>query len=220
MSNIGEGTSGKILQAQGTDNPKYSTATYPATAGSAGKVLISDGTNIVSSTPTYPNTAGSSGVFIRSDGTNFVTSTLSAFAAFLATSDADATGDATTFTIGSGNALTEIFDLGSNFVTTGTFTAPVTGKYQVNACVLAQEVAAVNTSRLIINSSNRLWNFGNTGTSLVGNFPLNMSALIDMDASDTFIVSLQISGGTKTVDVFGAATNPRTFITCQLMVES
>jgi len=32
-------------------DPSYSTATYPATAGTSGKILISDGTNIVSSTP-------------------------------------------------------------------------------------------------------------------------------------------------------------------------
>ena len=47
---------GKVLQAQGVGTVSaFSTATYPATAGTSGKVLVSDGTNIVSSTPTFPN---------------------------------------------------------------------------------------------------------------------------------------------------------------------
>jgi len=83
---IGEGTSGiaalaagsagQILRSGGASaDPAYSTATYPATAGTSGKVLISDGTNIVSSTPTFPNASATSGKFIRSDGTNWIAST-------------------------------------------------------------------------------------------------------------------------------------------------
>ena len=69
------GSSGQVLRSGGTGAPTWSTATYPATAGTAGKVLISDGTNIVSSTPTYPNAAPAAGKFLRGDGTNFLAST-------------------------------------------------------------------------------------------------------------------------------------------------
>ena len=50
--------------------PAFSTATYPATAGTARKVLMSDGTNFVSSTETYaaPSTSGN---ILQSDGTNW-----------------------------------------------------------------------------------------------------------------------------------------------------
>jgi hypothetical protein len=71
----GPGTTGNILQSNAAAAPSFSTATYPSTAGTAGKVLISDGTNIVSSTPTFPNASATSGKFIRSDGTNWIAST-------------------------------------------------------------------------------------------------------------------------------------------------
>lgn len=68
------GTSGTLLASNGT-NITNTTATYPSTAGTSGKILISNGTNIISSTPTYPNAASTSGKRLKSDGTNFVTST-------------------------------------------------------------------------------------------------------------------------------------------------
>lgn len=49
---IGPGTSGQLLQSGGASgDPAYTTATYPSTAGTAGNVLTSDGTNWNSSTP-------------------------------------------------------------------------------------------------------------------------------------------------------------------------
>lgn len=50
MAKIGTGSTGTVLQGQGAGvSPTYSTATYPATAGTSGNVLTSDGTNFVSS---------------------------------------------------------------------------------------------------------------------------------------------------------------------------
>ena len=52
MSNIGTATSGTVLQGAGSGNaPKFSTATYPSTAGTSGNVLTSDGTNWNSTAP-------------------------------------------------------------------------------------------------------------------------------------------------------------------------
>lgn len=49
IASVGPGSSGQILQSGGNAaNPAYSTATYPATAGSNGNVLTSNGTNFVS----------------------------------------------------------------------------------------------------------------------------------------------------------------------------
>lgn len=76
ITQLAAGSAGQVLQSGGASaDPAYSTATYPATAGTSGKILISDGTNIVSSTPTYPNTSGTSGKVVVSDGTNNVYST-------------------------------------------------------------------------------------------------------------------------------------------------
>lgn len=52
------GSAGQLLQSAGGAGspPAWTTATYPATAGTAGKILRSDGTNFVDSTATYPNT--------------------------------------------------------------------------------------------------------------------------------------------------------------------
>lgn len=67
------GSSGTLLTSNGT-NIINTTATYPSASASAGKILISDGTNFITSTPTYPNAAGTSGNTLKSDGTNFVSS--------------------------------------------------------------------------------------------------------------------------------------------------
>ncbi len=75
VGSTGVGSTGQILQANTSADPTYSTATYPSIAGTSGKVLISDGTNIISSTPTFPNASATSGKFIQSDGTNWIAST-------------------------------------------------------------------------------------------------------------------------------------------------
>lgn len=52
----GTATAGQILRSGASSAPSWSTATYPATAGTVGNVLTSDGTNFISS----PNTGGAS----------------------------------------------------------------------------------------------------------------------------------------------------------------
>lgn len=70
------GSAGQVLQSSGAGvNPAYSTATYPSTASSSGKILIANGTNWVASTPTYPNASVTAGKIIISDGTNYIAST-------------------------------------------------------------------------------------------------------------------------------------------------
>lgn len=71
-ANNATGASGTVLQGQGVGTASaFSTATYPSTATSAGKILRADGTNWAATTATYPNTAGSSGNVLTSDGTNW-----------------------------------------------------------------------------------------------------------------------------------------------------
>jgi len=56
---LAAGTTGQVLQASTAGTPAWSTATYPATAGTSGNVLTSDGTNFISSTPVGPLTFAS-----------------------------------------------------------------------------------------------------------------------------------------------------------------
>lgn len=49
-------TAGQVLRSGASGAPSWSTATYPATAGSAGALLRSDGTNFSVTTATYPAT--------------------------------------------------------------------------------------------------------------------------------------------------------------------
>jgi len=126
-----------------------------------------------------------------------------AFLATLGTADLNVTGNGATYTLGSGNALTEIFDQNSDFVTTGTFTAPVTGRYSLASnFVMGDITAAMTFQGMNITTSNRTYQFGfqNDGTVqtvavVPGIISTHGSVLADMDAGDTFTTSIAISGG-------------------------
>ena len=134
------------------------------------------------------------------------------FSAYLNTAATDVTGDGTNVILGTTTAaLTELFDIGSNFNTNGTFTAPVTGTYQFNFGVLAQQSTAASTATLQLITTARNYTFGNFGTTATGNMPLAWSRLVQMTAGDTAFVQVNFGGGTKTVDIYGAANDPRTF---------
>lgn len=68
------GAAGQLLQSSGTAAPVWTTATYPATAGTVDRFLRSDGTNIVASTYALPNAIGALGTVLQSNGTNIVAS--------------------------------------------------------------------------------------------------------------------------------------------------
>lgn len=54
LNNLAVGSAGQVLQSGGAAaNPAWSTATYPATAGTSNNILTSDGTNFVSSAPPW-----------------------------------------------------------------------------------------------------------------------------------------------------------------------
>jgi len=145
-----------------------------------------------------------------------------AFLAYLATSDSNVTGDGTAFQLGSGNALTEVFDQNGDFNTNGTFTAPVTGRYQLSTkWNVTGLTTAMTVGSLTTITSNRSGVFtldpakvfdNNTTMSYI------FTALFDMDAADTAVTSLQISNGTKVASIQANATNLQTtfngFLVC------
>lgn len=68
------GTAGKVLVSDGSQWTNATTTLPVTSAASAGKIMRSDGTNWVASTPTFPNT-GTSAKILIGDGTNYVEST-------------------------------------------------------------------------------------------------------------------------------------------------
>jgi hypothetical protein len=117
------------------------------------------------------------------------------------------TGDGTTVTLGSSDAtVTERFDQGSDF-TTGTFTAPVTGRYLIGGVLTMINVASNHTeARLSLEASNRTmyqrFNPNNYKTSGGPNgigYPF--LSLLDADASDTIKLKFYLSGGSKDADM-------------------
>lgn len=67
-------TLGKLMRGNGTAWVE-TTAAYPNSAGTAGTILRSDGTDIVNSTPKFPNTA-TEGRLMRGNGTDWTESAL------------------------------------------------------------------------------------------------------------------------------------------------
>lgn len=132
-----------------------------------------------------------------------------AFHAYLGTSDSLVTGDGTAFTLGSGNALTEVFDQGSDFVTTGTFTAPIAGRYLFQISLLTKFTTSGHTTyQPQIVTSNNTFNLSYTdgfadiaASEFLGG---QGAVLANMDASDICTFVIIVSGSTKIVRVHGS----------------
>lgn len=115
---------------------------------------------------------------------------------------------------GNGNQVTvafaEIFDDNNNF-NSNTFTAPITGRYQLNATVSLSvlTVAATLTSLRIV-TSNRTYLIQKGLNPKVGGLQdaITLSVIADMDAADTATVTIQVDGmAGNTATVVGNATN-------------
>ena len=124
--------------------------------------------------------------------------------AFSATSgnDANKTGDGTTFTVEYDN---ERYDVNSDYNTTNyTFTAPVTGKYLFTTICSVENMSSHERNRWVMNTSNKAYYMDVHGDNLQGsassvNLPFSM--VTDMDANDTCTITVQVSGGSKVVDI-------------------
>jgi len=131
------------------------------------------------------------------------------------------TGDATSVLV---LFNSERFDQNNDYNTgTGYFTAPVTGRYWVDACVTLQDLNANHTLMEIrIFSSNRTYKGDRLNPSNVrmsdNAASFDCSALIDMDAADTVGISLEVQGDVgKTVDIAGTAAIAVTYLEVALI---
>lgn len=129
-----------------------------------------------------------------------------AFLAYLGTEDTNVTGDGTAFTLGSGNALTEVFDQNSDFNTNGTFTAPVTGRYLLAVGIRSKGYDTSNTDlEISIVTSNGTYDIWKVNPFAIRppswQNSISGAVLCDMDASDTATVVITCSNGSKVVDI-------------------
>ena len=98
---------------------------------------------------------------------------------------------------------TEVFDQGSNFAS-NTFTAPVTGKYQLNLTMRLDALdSASGYYQVRLGTSNRTYysiidpDFGQDAAY----WSLNLAVLADMDVSDTASIDIIHNNGTQQTDI-------------------
>ena len=113
---------------------------------------------------------------------------------------------------------TEIFDQNADFAS-NTFTAPVTGRYQLNATVRLQDLDVdAHYIYLYLVTSNRNYQSMVTLSSYdedIEYLTLNIPVLADMDASDTAYVRLYLEGsGNVQVDVAQSESFFSGFLAC------
>ncbi len=95
----GTATANQILVSGANSAPSWSTATFPATAGTTGTILRSDGTNIVNTTATYPATT-TANQLLYSSATNTIGGLSSANSAVLVTNSSGVPAFSSTMTNG------------------------------------------------------------------------------------------------------------------------
>jgi hypothetical protein len=113
----------------------------------------------------------------------------------------------------------EYFDQGSNFNTSNyQFTAPVTGRYQLNCTLIVQNVTTVAQNGgvgLIFSTSNRTIHnqpiiAPNAFNSDIGEWALHGSVFVDMDAGDNAYMMVYVAYG-NTMDLYMAGGPRSTF---------
>ena len=173
-----------------------------ATTGSL-KISHASGVVKLITDQTLSLVTGTSVVAMGIDATGAVTKPLQpAFLARPASQQSNIAINATT-TIVFG---TEIFDQGADFAS-NTFTAPVTGKYQLNVQLMIQEMDKdtdfLNISLITSNRSYQVyWDNDDMAADSPNGHPINIVVLADMDASDTAYVNVAIpNSGAAQMDV-------------------
>lgn len=217
----GPGTTGQVLQANSAAAPSFSTASYPSTT-TINQILYSSAANTVTGLATA-NTAilatNSSGVpSITTASGNWLNTSRTCFCAKQSSNTPNITGDGTTYTI---IFPTSVFDQASNYNTgTGTFTAPVTGRYLFTSSVSISNIGVAHTSCIFqfSTTSNGNPEFYRSNCSVIavsGIITAAGSIILPMTANDTCTVTATVSNSTKTVAITGS---PASYFTGILLV--
>lgn len=208
-------TNGAITANSGTGTISVSSDATNTTVnlgtGAGAKLVTLGSTNGASSLALKTGTAdfslaSATGTLMTVQDTGAVNFALNpAFFAYPSGNITDVTGDGTTYTIIWNSTL---YDIGSNFnTTTGTFAAPIAGKYifsitcdmlqmsvATSSVILALVTSGGNTYRIITNSF--------TG-GIFPQYTASGSLTISLTAAETVTTTISVGGGTKTADVGG-----------------
>ena len=144
---------------------------------------------------------------LKIDSAGHVTTPNQPAASYRGDTEANLTGDGTAKTIGvtSGAGVTELWDNNSD-LTNGTFTAPVTGKYLITGQVFIEDIASNHDNMLVtMETSNRSYyvalDISTLGRASSSSFGFPFCVVADMDANDTHVLKLSVSGGSKVIDM-------------------
>ena len=196
----------------------------PATDGSASNPLITDGSGQlsfggISGISVSATTLTATGAFtslgiddnatansITIDSSGAVTKPLTpAFFAYNAVADLNVTGNGVQYTV---LFDTEVYDQNADFtIGTGTFTAPVSGRYFLQAAVSTDAQTTTNTDADIqLTTSNKAlawyYNPGNMeGPSVTGQCTIGIQGVMDMDANDTATIKIRIYQGSQNIGI-------------------
>jgi hypothetical protein len=169
--------------------------TFDSSFGTSNGVVVYNGTRLVNYAGPQISTGG------------FSTNTAQpCFAAYLNTSVANVTGDSTLYHI---IFDTKQFDNGTNFSTsTGSFTAPVSGRYLFTYSVGMGGTGVAHTAatiRLVTTGMTFSGNVFNPGVyaNVNGVAETAASFVVNMSLNDTAYVQMAAYNGTKVVSAFG-----------------
>ena len=127
------------------------------------------------------------------------------FLAYLASSATNKTGNGTAYTLGT-DALTEVYDRNADFNTNGTFTAPVTGIYDLRAQVTITGATIATTFVISIVTTARTYTKTFIKAAGSQDESVDISCLADMSATNTATVTITVSGeAADTDDIKGGA---------------
>lgn len=142
------------------------------------------------------------------------------FSAYVGSNVTNATGDGTAVTIIAG---TEIFDQNGNYNnSTGTFTAPVTGRYLFSCGCQNGSIGAAHTSVVhqFVTSNRTVETIRMSAAAIKDSnsvISLTGSVIVDMDAADIMNYIVTVFNSTKTVSILGTGgVNMNTYITGKL----
>jgi len=203
----GTATAGQILRSGANAAPSWSTATYPASAGTLGNVLVSDGTNFVSSAP------AASGVVTINGSTGSITGTTVTING--GTTGLTTTGSSTTMSIGGtlvvangGTGLASATAYGiiaGGTTSTGAFQSVATGT--ANQILLSGGAAALpswSTATYPASAGTTGNILTSDGTNFVSSAPAGIT--ISGNAGSVTGTSLTLNGGTTGLTTSGSST--------------
>lgn len=165
-----------------------------ASVGTSGQVLTSNGAGAL---PTMQDLPGSQ----------------SSFVAYLGSNQSNVTGDGTAYTLGTGATLTILTNNGSDFTTSGVFTAPTTGLYMFGCNVQIDGLTSGMTlGYLELSTTSRLYRSDTCNIGAIrsnGNSAsLSFHCTVPMSATDTAVFIVTIFNGTLVADIAGTGGAP------------